>query len=76
MLCLYQILRTEIATQEVYQDNFKELLKLNYPPRIGVTLTPLTPNPEPLKLFVEGLNEECTFNLLPGMIIIHAKMFV
>ena len=69
MLHLYQIFRTEIEIQEVYQNNFEELLELNYPPRIdiGVTLTPVTPNPKPLELLVEGLNEDCTFNLLPGI---------
>ena len=29
----------------------------------------MTPNPEPLELLVEGLNEDCIFNLLPGIII-------
>ena len=69
MLHLYQISRTEIEIQEVYQNNLKDLLKLNYPPRIdiGVTLTPVTPNPTSLELHVEGLNEDCTFNLHPGI---------
>ena len=69
MLYLYQILRTEIEIQEVYQDNFKELLELNYPPRINiiVTLTPVTPNPTPLELCVKGLNEDYIFNLAPGI---------
>ena len=69
MLHLYQILRTEIEIQEVYQNNFKELLELNYPPRIdiGVTLTPVTLNPKPLELHVEGLNEDYIFNLHPGI---------
>ena len=69
MFNLYQILRTEIEIQDCYQDNFEELLELNYPPRIdiGVTLTPVTPNPKPLELLVEGLNEDCIFNLHPGI---------
>ena len=69
MLHLYQILRTEIEMQEVYQDNFKELLELNYPPRISitVTLTPVTSNPTPLKLCVKGLNDDYIFNLDPGI---------
>ena len=69
MLHLYQISRTEIERQEEYRDNFNKLLELNYPPTIdiSVTLTPVTPNPKPLELLVEGLNENYIFNLLPGM---------
>ena len=69
MLHLYQILRAEIEIQEDYQDNLKELLKLNFPPRIaiGVTLTPVTPKPEPLELLVEGLNKDYIFYLHPGI---------
>ena len=67
---LLQISRTEIEIQEFYHDKFKDLLRLSYPPRIdiSVSLTPVTPNPKPLELRVEGLNSECIFKLLPGII--------
>ena len=67
MLHLYQISRTEIEIQEDYQGKFEELLKIDYPPRIVIGVTPMTPNPKPLELHVEGLDRECTFKLLPGM---------
>ena len=64
-----QISRTEIETQELYHDKFNDSPKLSYPPRIdiGVTLTPVSLNPKPLELHVEGLNSDCTFKLHPGM---------
>ena len=64
-----QISRTEIEVQEVYKGKFEELQRLGFPPRIdiGVSLAPVTPNPKPLELHVEGLNSDCTFKLHPGM---------
>ena len=69
MTNLFQISKREIEVQEVYQDKFEELQSLGFPPRIdiGVTLTSVTPNPQPLELHVEGLSSECIFKLLPGM---------
>ena len=67
MLHLYQISRAEIEMQEAYQDNFKKLLELNYPPRIVINVKPMTPNSKPLELHVEGLNEDVVFTLHPGI---------
>ena len=71
-LTAFQISKREIEVQEAYQGKFEELQSLGFPPRIdiGVTLTPVTPNPKPLELRVEGLNSECIFKLLPGMYLI------
>ena len=44
---------------------------------MDVTLMPMTPNLEPLELLVEGLNEDCIFNLLPGILnIVFVYFFV
>ena len=50
-----------------YQEH-EELKALGFPPRISIGVTPLTANPQPLKLQVEGLNKDCTFNLFPGIV--------
>ena len=50
-----------------YQEH-EELKALGFPPRISIGVTPLTTNPQPLKLQVEGLNEDCTFDLFPGIV--------
>ena len=50
-----------------YQEH-EELKALGFPPRISIGVTPLTTNPQPLKLQVEGLNEDCTFDLSLGIV--------
>ena len=49
-------------------EEYEELKGLGFPPKISISVTPLTTNPQPLKLQVEGLNEDFTFNLSPGIV--------
>ena len=62
-----QLSRNEISQQVSYKEH-EELKALGFPPRISIGVTPLTTNPQPLKLQVEGLNEDCTFDLSPGIV--------
>ena len=58
-----------------YQE-YEELKGLGFPPRISIGVTPVTTNPQPLKLLVEGLNQDCIFNLSPGKINFMKLYFV
>ena len=55
--------------QEIYEIN--DLLEMDYPPKIEIAIlkAPTSPDAGPLCLRVEGLNRDCVFVLLPGMII-------
>ena len=72
--CIYivtltcQILKDEISVQEKYE-GISNLLDLEYPPRIEITIhcVPTSPESGALCLHVKGLNTEPIFELLPGI---------
>lgn len=63
---LVQILAEEIKFHKMYK--FEQLLKMDYPPKIELSIedVPQLPSLEPLNVCVEGLSKEYVFKLKPG----------
>ena len=63
-----QISKDEIRMQEIYE--ISDLLEMDYPPKIEIAIlkAPTSPDAGPLCLRVEGLNRDCIFVLLPGIV--------
>lgn len=64
---LSQISEEDIVFHESYE--ISNLLDMDYPPRIVIFIrdSPKSPDSEPLRLHLEGLNKEYTFTVLPGI---------